>query len=97
MKHTMHLQPQPFSMIRSGEKTIELRLYDEKRQQIAVDDEIEFCCPESGQNPFTVRVKATASGSRNFAELYATLPAAPMRLYQRNAGKRIAGRYECLL
>lgn len=73
MKHTMHLQPQPFSMIRSGEKTIEQRLYDEKRQQIKVNDEIEFCCPESGQNPFTVRVKALHR-FRNFAELYGVLP-----------------------
>lgn len=73
MKHTMHLQPQPFSMIRSGEKTMELRLYDDKRQQIKVNDEIEFCCPESGQQSFTVRVKALHR-FRNFAELYATLP-----------------------
>lgn len=73
MKHTMHLQPQPFSMIWSGEKTMELRLYDEKRQQIKVNDEIEFCCPESGQQSFTVRVKALHR-FRNFAELYATLP-----------------------
>ena len=73
MKHTMHLQPQPFSMIRSGEKTMELRLDDEKRKQIKVNDEIEFCCPESGQQSFTVRVKALHR-FRNFAELYATLP-----------------------
>ena len=73
MKHTMHLQPQPFSMIRSGEKTIELRLYDEKRQQIKVNDEIQFCCPESGQTPYTVRVKALHR-FQNFAELYAALP-----------------------
>ena len=73
MKHTMHVKPQPFSMIRSGEKTLELRLYDEKRQQIAVNDEIEFCCPESGQTPYTVSVKALHR-FRNFAELYARLP-----------------------
>ena len=73
MKHTMRLQPQPFSMIRSGEKTIELRLYDEKRQQIKVNDEIQFCCPESGQTPYTVRVKALHR-FQNFAELYTALP-----------------------
>ena len=73
MKHTMHVKPQPFSMIRSGEKTMELRLYDDKRKQIKVNDEIEFCCPESGQTPYTVRVKALHR-FRNFAELYATLP-----------------------
>ena len=31
MKHKMKLWSQPFNMIRSGQKTYELRLYDEKR------------------------------------------------------------------
>ena len=73
MRHTMHLRPQPFSMLRSGEKTIELRLNDEKRQQIAVGDEIEFCCPESGHPPCTVHVKALHRFP-NFTDLYAALP-----------------------
>ena len=30
MTHTMNLDPAPFTMIESGKKTIELRLYDEK-------------------------------------------------------------------
>ncbi len=42
MKHTMKLTPTPFEMIRSGQKTIELRLFDEKRQTINVGDEIIF-------------------------------------------------------
>lgn len=29
MKHTMKLRPSPFRMIQCGEKTYELRLYDE--------------------------------------------------------------------
>ena len=29
----MNLQPAPMQMIRSGQKTIELRLYDEKRRK----------------------------------------------------------------
>ena len=32
--HNMNLNPSPFEMIKSGKKTIELRLFDEKRQQI---------------------------------------------------------------
>ena len=32
--HIMKLNPSPFEMIRSGRKTIELRLYDEKRRSI---------------------------------------------------------------
>ena len=42
MKHTMRLNPQPFARIKSGQKTIEMRLYDEKRRLIRIGDEIEF-------------------------------------------------------
>ena len=40
--HKMKLDHQPFQMIQSGQKTIELRLNDEKRQKIKVGDRIEF-------------------------------------------------------
>ncbi len=42
MKHSMRLQEKPFQMIKSGVKTIELRLYDEKRKAICIGDKIEF-------------------------------------------------------
>lgn len=42
MTHTMKLKKDPFNRIASGRKTIELRLYDEKRQTIKVGDRIEF-------------------------------------------------------
>lgn len=58
MKHQMKLNQQPFDMIRSGQKTIELRLYDEKRQQVKVNDEIEFSCLDRNEKPFVVRVIA---------------------------------------
>lgn len=40
MEFSMKLQPLPFSMIESGRKTIELRLYDEKRRLMAIGDTI---------------------------------------------------------
>ena len=43
MEFKMKLQSLPFSVIESGRKSIELRLYDEKRKQIAVGDTIRFC------------------------------------------------------
>ena len=43
MEFKMKLQSLPFSVIESGRKSIELRLYDEKRKQIAVGDTIHFC------------------------------------------------------
>lgn len=42
MKHEMRLHEGPFNLIKDGTKTIELRLFDEKRQLIQVGDEIEF-------------------------------------------------------
>ena len=41
-KHIMTLNPMPMESIRNGYKTIELRLYDEKRQESAVGDVIKF-------------------------------------------------------
>lgn len=40
--HIMNLAPLPMQQIRDGRKTIELRLYDEKRKLISVVDTIEF-------------------------------------------------------
>ena len=42
MLHSMKLNPEPFNMIKLGQKTIELRLNDGKRKKINVEDTIEF-------------------------------------------------------
>ena len=42
MKHEMKLNNGPFSNIKNGTKTIELRLNDEKRQLLKIKDLIEF-------------------------------------------------------
>lgn len=42
MKHQFKLNNFPFEKIANGTKTIELRLYDEKRQKLNVGDEIVF-------------------------------------------------------
>ena len=49
MMHEMRLHDEPFKLIQSGTKTIELRLYDEKRQQIQVGDIIEFTSRATGE------------------------------------------------
>jgi len=72
-EHTMNLRPAPFAMIASGEKTIELRLYDEKRQTIAVGDTIRFT--NTGNEGGTLLTKVTALYVfDSFAELYRNLP-----------------------
>ena len=49
MLHEMRLHDEPFKLIQAGTKTIELRLYDEKRQQIQVGDIIEFTSRATGE------------------------------------------------
>lgn len=41
-EHEMRLEKAPFEMIKSGYKSIEVRLYDKKRQKIKVGDRIKF-------------------------------------------------------
>ncbi|MBR3299254.1 MAG: NYN domain-containing protein [Clostridia bacterium] len=71
--HSMRLNARPFEMIESGSKTIELRLYDEKRRRIAVGDSIEFTHAEDEKRRLSARVKALHI-FKDFAELYAALP-----------------------
>ena len=49
MTHSMQLTPSPFQMIKEGTKTIELRLFDEKRRKIQIGDIIEFSNTETGE------------------------------------------------
>ena len=52
----MNLTPAPLRMIREGRKTIELRLYDEKRKQISIGDIITFVNTEDKDDELTARV-----------------------------------------
>ena len=69
-EHTMKLQAAPFAKIKLEQKTIEMRLYDEKRQQIRVGDCITFRC---GEEAVTVRVRALHRFP-DFKAMYNTLP-----------------------
>lgn len=42
MKHYMHLNEEPFEKIKNGTKTIEMRIYDEKRRKMHKGDIIEI-------------------------------------------------------
>ncbi len=70
--HCMNLHSEPFEMIKSGNKTIELRLFDGKRQKIKIGDTIEFCNTLSGE-----KLKAEVLNLHrfnSFDELYKSLP-----------------------
>ena len=73
MTHQMKLHAAPFDKIARGIKTIELRLYDEKRRLIKVGDEIEFTHSKDLTRTLRCRVVALHVFS-SFAELYANLP-----------------------
>lgn len=45
--HIMNLHPDALMLIMSGTKTIEMRLYDKKRQQVSVDDYVIFVSTEN--------------------------------------------------
>ncbi len=72
MTHNMKLHPTPFEMIKSGEKTIELRLYDEKRQQVKTGDNIIFTNTATGEILNTTILKLHRFDT--FEELYNSLP-----------------------
>ncbi len=70
--HHMKLCPEPFEMIKSGRKTFELRLWDEKRQKIKPGDIIAFTNTQSGEE-----LKARVLNLHrfdSFEELYGKLP-----------------------
>ena len=70
MLYEMQLRPKPFERIRNGQKTIELRLFDEKRRSIQPDDTIRFTCTEPPHDTLTVQVLSLAVFP-DFAALYA--------------------------
>lgn len=68
MIYKMNLQDGPFEAINNGTKTIEMRLYDEKRQKINVGDIIEFDNDNTSEIIKTEVVKLHLFP--NFEELY---------------------------
>ena len=72
-EHVMNLTPAPMQEIRTGNKTIELRLNDEKRKQISVGDTIKFINTEDSNDTLRVKVVDLFLFS-SFAELYDNVP-----------------------
>ncbi len=72
MLHEMNLVNTAFNKILNGKKTIELRLFDEKRQKISIGDSIRFHSTENN-NIIVATVKALHI-FKTFEELYKTLP-----------------------
>ena len=54
--HKLKLAPEPFNAITSGNKTIESRLYDDKRQKIQIGDKIIFTNRDNPDQTATTKV-----------------------------------------
>ena len=70
----MKLNGFAFSLIRDGKKTIETRLYDEKRRDISIGDSIEFSNLDDPDQKLTVRVLALLH-FKTFSDLFDAFPA----------------------
>ncbi len=71
--HHMKLKASPFRKMKSGAKTIELRLNDKKRQQVGLGDYIEFTLMDDAKEKLHTRVTALHKFA-SFQQLYASLP-----------------------
>lgn len=71
--HQMKLATDPFEKITSGEKIIESRLYDEKRRQINIGDQIEFSRNDDPTKKVLTKVKVLYL-YKSFEELFSDFP-----------------------
>ncbi len=68
MQHEMNLNPRPFDAVANGTKSVEMRLFDERRQKISVGDVILFTNVVTKQTLVVDVVKIDVFA--NFEELY---------------------------
>ena len=71
--HTMKVQTKYYNLLKTGQKTIELRLYDEKRQLIQVGDSILFSDLSNSDDTFTATV-LNLHKAKNFDKLCDKIP-----------------------
>lgn len=69
MEHKMKLQPKYYDFILNGTKRIEIRLFDEKRQQIKIGDTIKFLKEPELIESFNVKV-VDLLRYNNFEEMF---------------------------
>lgn len=69
-QHQMKLATEPYNNLASGKKVIESRLFDEKRQQIVIGDEIIFTENNNPENSVNTVVKELLR-YQTFKELFA--------------------------
>ena len=75
--HILRLNPAPFDKVKTGQKTIEMRLWDEKRQRMQVDDMIRFEKLPDANESLLCKIVALHRFS-NFTAMCEALPLAAM-------------------
>ena len=88
MEHLMHLEDEPFEMIKGGRKRVELRLYDEKRRRIELGDIIVFRRMDESEE-IRVRVKGLLRFA-SFRDLFEFVPGEFVGLGNLSIGEKIA-------
>lgn len=75
MEHNMKLNKEPFQLMKSGKKTIEIRLKDEKRQKVKIGDIIIFTEIPEGEKKNTIKVQVIdLLEFKSFKEMYEKIP-----------------------
>ncbi len=93
MKHFMKLQEKYFNKVKSKEKTVELRMFDEKRRKIKVGDSIEFSNTKDPHQTATLKVRGLLY-YRNFKELIDDTPASYLGLTEEDKPSLVQTMYE---
>ena len=83
MIHNMKLCKMPFEAVRSGNKKIEMRLYDEKRRKLSVNETLVFTSNEKGEQIIT-EIKALHVFD-SFMQLYGAFSARELGYSERDA------------
>lgn len=65
----LHLHDEPFEKIKHGKKTVEMRLYDEKRSKLSVGEQIVFVKASNENEKLYAKIQSLHI-FRNFYELY---------------------------
>jgi ASC-1-like (ASCH) protein len=74
MLYQMKLQEEPFERMQRGEKLLEMRIYDDKRQRLKLGDHIEFA--DASDMSKTIRTEIVGLlRYRNFSDLIDDVPA----------------------
>lgn len=84
----MKLTEEPFRAIQSGEKTVEIRLYDPKRRKLKHGDTIEFTKLPSEDEKLTVKVIKLCTYP-TFREMFEDITAEKFGIVDNHIEKRV--------